>query len=168
MLDGMSVIACVTSALEVVALSPHRLRAIRAAAVDDFGDPFVPRVDGEGGSPLRCCLRDSRPGERIALIAWSPFDRPGPYAEVGPVFVHADECPGYPTPSTWPDGFRARRHVVRAYGSDGAIREARIVEPDGSQEAAALDLLADPDVAFLHSRNVLFGCYMFEVRRDTV
>src|SRR3954468_7748457 len=43
------------------------------------------RVDPEGGAPLRCCLRDSRPGERIALIAVTPAgprgrlsgDRPG-------------------------------------------------------------------------------------------
>jgi len=31
--------------------------------------------DDEGGAPLRCCLRDSRPGERVALVSVTP---PGP------------------------------------------------------------------------------------------
>ena len=26
-------------------------------------------VEEDGGRPLRCCLRDSRPGERLALVA---------------------------------------------------------------------------------------------------
>jgi hypothetical protein len=152
------------TAITVHALSPDRLRRLRAAGVDDHGNPIAVRVDADGGSPLRCCLRDAHPGERIALLAWSPFDQPGPYAEVGPVFVHA-ECDGYAETGEWPRGFRSRQQVLRAYGVDGSIRDARIAEPDGTQEAVARDLLADPDVAFVHSRNVLFGCYMFRIDR---
>lgn len=29
---------------------------------DDAGRPAVPFTDGEGGAPLRCCLRRSSPG----------------------------------------------------------------------------------------------------------
>jgi hypothetical protein len=154
-----------TATLRVAALPADRLRAVRERGVDDFGNAFAVRTDAEGGSPLRCCLRESTPGERIALVAWSPFAASGPYAEVGPVFVHADECAGYDRPGSWPAGFRGRRQILRAYAVDGSIRGARLVEPDEAPEAAALDLLADPGVAFLHSRNVLFGCYMFEIRR---
>jgi hypothetical protein len=153
------------TAITVNALPADRLRRLRAAGVDDHGNPIPVRIDDDGGSPLRCCLRDARPGERIALLAWSPFDQRGPYAEVGPIFVHADECAGYDDTGDWPRGFRERRQILRAYGTDGTIKDARIAEPDGAQEAVARDLLADPDVAFVHSRNVLFGCYMFRIDR---
>ena len=35
---------------------------------DDAGRPAVPRTDDEGGAPLRCCLRRSRPGETSCSI----------------------------------------------------------------------------------------------------
>ncbi len=120
-------------------------------------------VDDQGGSPLRCCLRDSRPGERIVLASVSPPGPQGAYAESGPVFLHAEPCdgavPGYP------EEFRRRTQVFRAYSADGRIVARHVVRPDDDQEAAAEELLSDQDVAFLHSRNVVYGCYMFAIHR---
>jgi hypothetical protein len=36
-----------------------------------------------GGSPVRCCLRETRPGERVMLIAYTPPGTAGAYAERG-------------------------------------------------------------------------------------
>jgi hypothetical protein len=77
------------TAFRVHAIPPGTLAGIRLAGHDRFGNELTPIVDAEGGSPLRCCLRRSTPGERLYLIAYRPFTRPGPYAEAGPVFVHA-------------------------------------------------------------------------------
>ena len=41
----------------------------------------------------------------------------------------------------------------------------RVVRPDEDHDAAATELLAGPDVAFIHTHNVVYGCYMIEVRR---
>ena len=38
-----------------------------------------------------------------------------------------------------------------------------MVRPDDDQEAAARELLAADGVTFVHSRNVVFGCYMFAI-----
>jgi hypothetical protein len=136
-------------------------------------DPLPPELpitgprtftDPDGGAPLRCCLRDSRPGERITLGSVIPPGPTGAYAESGPVFVHAEGCTG-PSSPDYPAEFRARRQVFRAYGADGTIVGGEVVEPGDGQEAVAERLLADPAVAFLHSRNVVHGCYMFAIRR---
>ena len=42
---------------------------------DDAGHPPRLLIDQEGGSPLRCCLRRIRPGERVALVAYAPLGR---------------------------------------------------------------------------------------------
>jgi hypothetical protein len=55
--------------------------------------------------------------------------------------------------------------VFRAYGVDGTIVGGEVVEPGTGQEVVAERLLADPAVAFLHSHNVIHGCYMFAIRR---
>lgn len=121
-------------------------------------------LDPDGGAPLRCCLRDSRPGERITLASVSPPGPTGAYAETGPVYLHADRCTG-PAAAGYPNEFRSRPQVFRSYGQDGSLLGGELVEPGNGQEAVAERLLADPAVAFLHSRNVIHGCYLFAIRR---
>jgi hypothetical protein len=122
-------------------------------------------VDDDGGRPLRCCLRDSRPGERIALVAVTPDGPRGAYRETGPVFLHAEGCSG-PAGNGYPDDFRRRTQVFRAYDRTGAIVGGEVVQPGFGQEEAAARLLTDPDVAFLQTRNVVHGCYMLTIRRE--
>ncbi len=146
----------------IAALPADDLERLRAAGEDDFGNPVEPFTAASGGMPLRCCLRDAAPGEQVALIAYRPSRVPGPYAEVGPVFVHAQACPGYADGDRYPEGYRGRSQLLRAYDERG--RQVENVVVDGSAaERAITDLLGRPGVAFLHSRNLLAGCYMFAV-----
>ena len=121
-------------------------------------------TDDVGGAPLRCCLRYSRPGERLALVSVTPPGPMGAYRETGPVFLHADSCHG-PGSDAYPDAFRDRPQVFRAYDARGSIVGGELVDAGTDQEAAAERLLADPAVAFLHTRNVVYGCYMLMIRR---
>jgi len=145
-------------------MPPEALARMRVAAVDDAGNELVVTVPDEVGLPLRCCLRESTAGERIALVAHRPFPWDGVYAEVGPVFIHADECGGYRSTDAYPEGFRHRRQIFRAYGYDRTIVDAEIVEGEGAEDAVAA-LLARPEVHFVHSRNVAYGCFMFVLHR---
>jgi hypothetical protein len=154
------------AAFRVDAIPAGDLDRIRANGVDDFGNPLEPRLVREsGGTPLRCCLREADAGERVVLIAYRPAAVGGPYAEVGPVFVHAERCDGYAETGRYPQGFRHRQQLLRAYDARG--RQVENVIADGVRaELAITDLLRRPDVAFVHSRNVLAGCYMFAITRD--
>jgi hypothetical protein len=139
-----------------------RYEPLPAALADDATRTFV---DEDGGRPLRCCLRDSRPGERIALVAVTPEGPQGAYRETGPVFLHADGCAG-PAGTGYPEEFRRRTQVFRAYDATGAIVGGSVVQPGTGQEEAAAGWLADPAVAFLQTRNVIHGCYMLTIRRN--
>jgi hypothetical protein len=147
----------------IEAIPPAKLEEIRRGGRDDAGNPHRP-VTADGAEPLRCCLRLSRPGEQIALIAFQPPGGTGPYQETGPVFVHAAACGGYPPDAGWPPGFRDRQQVLRGYDHDGRIIDAVLVDGDKAEGGIAA-LLGDPRVALVQSRNVLYGCYMFTVRR---
>jgi hypothetical protein len=155
-----------TSGLLYQAIPPDELDAIRAAR-DEAGNPLAAQVDRDGGAPLRCCLRESRPGERLLLIAYSPPGTAGAYAERGPVFVHADRCGGYRTPGEYPPELAHRQQVVRAYDGQGRITDG-VLAVDGRQAQDVIrELLARPGVELVHLRNVGYGCYNFAVRANT-
>jgi hypothetical protein len=122
---------------------------------------------------MRCCLRLSRPGEQLALASYAPLRRwaaetggdPGPYDEVGPVFIHADECGG-PTTESMPSELFGAHRMLRKYDRTGAILGGRMVEASESPAAAADEVFtSEPDVALIHVRAVEFGCFLFELRR---
>ncbi|MFJ9759216.1 DUF1203 domain-containing protein [Streptomyces sp. NPDC101149] len=146
-------------------IDPTTLKELRTA--DDAGRPMSPFVDEEGGAPLRCCLRRSTPGERIALVSYAPLRRwaaetgvdPGAYDEQGPVFLHADPCAG-PDLDGYP--FTGAHRTVRRYGRDGRILGGRLVE--GGVGTAIEEAFADPHVALVHVRAVEYGCFLYEVR----
>ncbi|GAA0585731.1 DUF1203 domain-containing protein [Paractinoplanes ferrugineus] len=143
-------------------ISADWLSTVRRSGVDDSGRCYDTFTAAEAGAPLRCCLRDAAAGERLALVAYRPGGTAGAYREIGPVFVHADPCAGYRRPGAYPAGFRGRRQVLRAYDRDGRIADAILAE-GGDAEAGIERLLGRPEVAVLHSRNVLYGCYMFAI-----
>uniref|UniRef100_A0AAU2A8X8 DUF1203 domain-containing protein n=1 Tax=Streptomyces sp. NBC_00093 TaxID=2975649 RepID=A0AAU2A8X8_9ACTN len=146
----------------VCPIGPRILKGLRSA--DDAGRELVPLTDTEGGSPLRCCLRHSTPGERIALISYAPLRRwaeAGPYDEQGPVFIHAEACEGPVVGEGYP--FARARRVLRRYSGEGRIVGGRLVE--GAFEEAFEEAFADPGVAVVHVRAVEYGCFLYEVRR---
>jgi hypothetical protein len=151
----------------VEAIPAARLDEIRAHGTDEAGNPLAPQVDTEGGSPLRCCLRETEPGERVLLIAYTPPGAAGAYAERGPVFIHAEACEGYPTPHAYPPALSHRQQVVRAYDRQGRITEGVLVADGEHARRVMAEMLSRPHVELVHLRNVGHGCYNFAVRRST-
>jgi hypothetical protein len=160
--------------LPVAATTLERLRV-----ADDAGRPTVPFVaTGDAvGSPLRCCLRPSEAGERIALVSYAPLRRwaastgadPGAYDEQGPVFIHADDCGGFVPDGTYPFARHGALRTVRRYDAHGHIVGGRFVEIPADAtagfDAAFDDAFSDPDVVLVHVRALEYGCFHFEVRR---
>ena len=158
------------------AIAPEVLSGLRER--DDAGNAPRVVVDEEGGNPLRCCLGRSKPGEAVGLVSYAPLRRwaartgaqPGPYNEVGPVFIHLEDCGGAAhevSQGTFPEGVRGQRRVLRAYDADGSILGGLLVH-EGSLPTIedALDgLYRDPAVAVVHVRAVEYGCFLMETQR---
>jgi hypothetical protein len=89
----------------------------------------------------------------------------GAYAESGPVFVHAHDCGGPADDSCYPEEWRSRTQVFRAYDHRGAICGGAVAEPGRDQEDVARRLFDDDGVAFVQTRNVVYGCYMTTIVR---
>lgn len=150
-------------------INGHDLDRLRAEGTDHGGNPVEPFIDAEGGWPLRCCLADSRPDDRLAIVAWSPFPWLGAYRETGPVVVHADRCRG--ATGGFPVQFESRDQVVRAFGSDDGRERTqvyglnRLVRAGDGLRAYVEGVLDDPRVEFVHVHNVVSQCFNFSAAR---
>jgi transposase len=150
----------------ITGLDPDQLTQVRHDLVDHGGNPVEPFVDESGGWPLRCCLRDSQVGDRLAIVAWNPFPWTGPYAETGPIVIHVDDC-DTSVQRAVPEQFHDRRQLVRPYSLDHRIAYdlVSIVEADGTLDAVLEQLLRRDDVERVVVRNVMAGCYSFTATR---
>jgi hypothetical protein len=154
--------AIATSRFQIHPVPAAELIAVRERGRDASGQPVVRPPDAEG-EPLRCCLRNAAPGEQVILFGYEP-PLPGeasPYREIGPVLVHADACEA---PATWdgyPPDWYGRAQVLRAYDARGWIHPASTIHDGTDPEGSLVRVLREPGVVEVHSRNVVYGCFMF-------
>lgn len=114
----------------VASADPDQLDLLRRHGIDHHGLPVEPFVDPDGDWPLRCCLTDSRPGDRLAIVGWSPFPWNGAYRMTGPVVIHADHCPrlleGAAPEGAAPEGAASDGAALDGAALDGAALDGRL------------------------------------------
>ena len=140
--------------------------ALRAGAPDAYGN--APEyLTSPGGMPCRHCLGVITTGEPMLVLAYRPFPALQPYAETGPIFLHATPCRRYEASEILPPMLTSPDYIVRGYGDDdrivygtGAVTEtARI-------PAYAEELLARDGITYVHVRSARNNC--FQCRVDPV
>lgn len=136
---------------------------IRRTLRDDHGNQLAVWVSGYS-APCRHCLRRAPAGTALIVFAYSPFSTKGPYAEVGPVFIHADACQRYDGGGRFPSDYMDRILTMRGYNDRGTIEDAQLSQA-GDPETTIDALFADERVRFIHVRNPAWGCFHFRVDR---
>ena len=148
-------------------MSTCTLHLVSKPAIDAAraGQGVVEHVTAGGGEPLRCCLRNARPGEEMLLFGYRPPLPDSPYVETGAVYVHAEECEGPKSLTEYPPEWFGRSQVLRAYDDRGWIHPASRTHDGSDPESAIEEVLAARGVVEVHSRNIVYGCFNFAVTR---
>lgn len=139
--------------------------AERARATARTGAPGHAIVTTEAAEsyPCRHCLHWAEPGEALILFPFATIEPGKPYAETGPILVHAESCERYRATDEFPADFREERSI-RGYDAAENMIAGEVVHGSGP-EAVVERLLADSQVAFLHVRSARRGCYTFGIER---
>lgn len=116
-------------------------------------------------APCRQCLRISQEPEDLILLSYQPLPDTGPYAEVGPVFVHANPCEPYADAESFPQDFTQRPLVLRSYNAAGEIVES-LVAPPGMAPRWAMHLFDELSAVEIHVRHISHTCFDFKIVRD--
>jgi hypothetical protein len=152
-----------SSNFRIIPLPTEIAEAARSAIKNGAVDHALMTAESPGSSPCRHCLRWAQPGERVILFPYSAIPSGHPYAETGPIFVHAENCQRYGRIDEYPAEFRNDR-VFRAYDSNYNLMDAQVV--DGSEPETVIErLFQNADAAFVDVRSVTHGCFTFRVQR---
>jgi hypothetical protein len=129
-------------------------------------EPEIHIAAGDG-IPCRHCQQDVARGDRYLILAYRPFSRPQPYAEIGPIFLHAAPCERYPETGRIPAMFLKREsYLLKGYGRDDRIvyGTGQIVGSGDVGEAASRILDRD-EVLYVHVRSALTNCFTCRIDR---
>jgi hypothetical protein len=152
--------------IRFVALDTDTVRSLQNGGTDAYGNKPV-RLTSDGGAiPCRHCLKPVTKGDDYLALAFSPFRIRQPYAETGPIFLHADECEragDSAEPATMYDG---REFILRGYRDNDWINyDVAEVVPAEKLVETAERMLSRNDVAYVHMRSAEFNCYHCRVER---
>lgn len=137
-----------------------------AGGTDAYGLVPERHVSNGTGVPCRHCLRLVGAGEPYLILAHRPFPAVQPYAETGPIFLHAEPCAAHAPSQTPPPMLTSRDYIVRGYSAEDRILYGTgAVVPTPDIPAYAATLLAREDVAYLHIRSARNNCYQCRVER---
>lgn len=103
----------------------------------------------------------------MLVLAHRPFPALQPYAELGPIFLCADDCPRWEGEGVPPVVARRARHLIKGYGADDRITygTGRMVETDEITEVATA-VFDDPRVRYVHVRSATNNCYTCRIDAD--
>ena len=149
-----------------LALATSVVRSLQAGGADANGQTPERHLSPGSGIPCRHCLRPVAAGEPYLILSHRPFPAPQPYAEQGPIFLHADPCPRQPPGAAVPAMLSSEHYLIRGYGADDRIvyGTGQIV-PTAALVAAAEQLFADSRLAYIHVRSATNNCFLCRLER---
>ena len=138
-----------------------------SGAADAYGQPPEVHVSAGDGVPCRHCLSYVAEGEPYLILAYRPFPQPQPYAETGPIFLHARRCERYPESDRMPPMALSKEpRLLKGYGANHRIvYDTGEIVAAADLPAVAAKILAREDVSYVHVRSALNNCFSCRIDR---
>jgi Protein of unknown function (DUF1203) len=154
---------------KIVPINAATANAIRHSMKDDFGnDALLQLANGKG--PCRQSLRPFKTGEdKRILFAYSPFNKPGLYAESGPVFIQAAAVESYSDIYHFPPEIKADKKSfplsLIGYNENDMMVYTKQVGDADVDELIEKIFTERPEVAYMHARNSEACCFICAIER---
>lgn len=146
--------------IHFIALETETASKLRAGGLDANGQKPERHTATSDGLPCRHCLGMIKSGEDYLVLAHRPFPAPQPYAEVGPIFLHAADCERGGGSAAIPAFLDSPRYIVRGYGADHRIVYGSGAVTETSEiPARAEQLMGNPQIKYVHVRSASNNCF---------
>ncbi|MEM7428761.1 MAG: DUF1203 domain-containing protein [Pseudomonadota bacterium] len=150
-----------------VPLDSALVRKLQSGGPDANGQAPERQVSSGSGVPCRHCLRQIGRGEEYLILSHRPFPEAQPYAEQGPIFLHARACLAHVSDGSVPEMLDSPHYILRGYCEGNRIvYGSGLIVPTAEIPKAAAALLADGAIAYAHVRSASNNCYQCRIERD--
>ena len=152
--------------IRFVALNTSIVRALQEGQPDANDQPPERHISDGNGVPCRHCLDQVGAGEPYLIFAHRPFPSPQPYAELGPIFLHAHACQRHEGGANVPPMLRSAQYLVRGYdGNDRIVYGSGQIVPTASIPEVASGMMQNDRIAYIHVRSASNNCYQCRIDR---
>ncbi|MFZ2101586.1 MAG: DUF1203 domain-containing protein [Oricola sp.] len=148
-------------------LDTETVRALQRGGPDAYGFKAETAISDGDRMPCRHCLSNIEAGDEYLILAHRPFPASQPFAETGPIFLHARECEAAAVGPDIPEILtHSPRFILRGYGNDDRIHygSGKIVE-QADIPSYAEELFANREIAYVHVRSATNNCYQARIER---
>lgn len=148
------------------AIATDHARHIQTGGKDANGQMAERRLSSGSGTPCRHCLQYIKAGEAYLIAAYRPFQTIQPYAETGPIFLHAALCQRAEPDDDLPAILDGPDFILRGYDGDERIVSGTgaVIARSGIKKRAEALLLRD-DIVFVDIRSARNNCFLCRVQR---
>ncbi|WP_313605367.1 DUF1203 domain-containing protein [Rhizobium sp.] len=152
------------STIRFHAMPTEEAEELWRGGVDAYRNKPETMVSDGPGHPCRHCLQNIDEGEGLLVLAYRPFPSLQPYAETGPIFLHAKPCPRYACEEALPPILSSPDYIVRGYGfNDRIVYGSGAVTPTDAIAERAASLLERDEIAYVHVRSARNNCYQCRI-----
>ncbi len=150
-------------------LATKEVRKLQNGGLDANGQVPECAVSDGVGNPCRHCLESIEEGAAMLILAFRPFGEIQPYAEMGPIFLHARECAPYAShKDEVPAVLKTSSHyLLRGYDeNERIVYGTGAITPSEQITHKAKDLFSDSKVKFIHVRSASNNCFQARIERS--
>jgi len=142
------------------------VRNIRSGGPDANGQPAERAISTGSGNPCRHCLKIIPEGADMLICAARPFPEPQPYAELGPIFLCADDCDAY-SGTEQPEVLQSSPdYLVKGYTGDHRISYGTgQITAKGAIKGYCETLFENRNLAYIDVRSARNNCFLTRITR---
>ena len=137
------------------ALPTDSVRTLQNGQSDFYAQTAERSISDGAGNPCRHCLSDTPEGQPMLILAYRPFLRDQPYAEVGPIFLCGEACERHQTSGGLPPILQTSNDfLIKGYGVDDRIVYGTgVVIASDKLNAQCESIFAASAVSYIHVRS---------------
>lgn len=121
-------------------------------------------ADRAPGYPCRITLEDASAGETLLLLNHEDHRVATPYRSRYAIYVREEAVATAELHDSVPAVFAGRPIAFRAFDAKGMLRTAALALGD-DKDTRIRELLALPEIAYLHAHNAAHGCFAARIDR---
>lgn len=154
-------------AYRIEGLAPAAFESLFSMTDGELAGRNAVRVTAQSarGYPCRVTLEDAGEGESLILVNHVSHDVATPYRSAYAIYVRENATEAASYTDELPPVFEGRPLGLRAFDSDGMLRDALLALP-GEADAKIRTLFARSEIATIHAHNAAHGCFAARIERN--